>query len=45
MGGAHGRRDLPTFSGNWNIVFKRYRAWVKADFFVRLFVGWSASLI
>ena len=31
------RRDLPTFFGNWNTVFKRYRDWVKADVFIRLF--------
>jgi transposase len=30
-------RDLPAFFGNWNTVFKRYRDWVKADVFVRLF--------
>ncbi|PSH68909.1 hypothetical protein CU102_11610 [Phyllobacterium brassicacearum] len=30
-------RDLPTFFGNWNSVFKRHRDWVKADVFVRLF--------
>src|SRR6185503_20178780 len=24
-------RDLPTFFGKWNTVFKRYRDWVKAD--------------
>src|ERR1700694_3300829 len=30
-------RDLPPFFGNWNTVFKRYRDWVKADVFTRLF--------
>ncbi len=30
-------RDLPALFGNWNTVFKRYRDWVKADVFVRLF--------
>ncbi|MCW6512732.1 IS5 family transposase [Lichenifustis flavocetrariae] len=30
-------RDLPTLFGNWNTVFKRFRDWVKADVFKRLF--------
>jgi len=30
-------RDLPTFFGNWNSVFKRYRDWAKAGVFARLF--------
>ena len=30
-------RDLPAAFGNWNTVFKRYRDWVKADVFFRLF--------
>jgi transposase len=30
-------RDLPPMFGNWNTVFKRYRDWVKADVFKRLF--------
>ena len=34
-------RDLPTFFGKWNTVFKRYRDWVKADVFVRLFEACS----
>jgi transposase len=31
------RRDLPAQFGPWNTVFKRYRDWVKADVFKRLF--------
>src|SRR3546814_11206521 len=34
-------RDLPAFFGNSHTVFKRYRAWVKADVFVRLFEACS----
>lgn len=30
-------RDLPTSFGNWNTVFKRFRDWVKADVFKRMF--------
>ena len=30
-------RDLPATFGHWNTVFKRYRDWVKADIFKRLF--------
>ena len=30
-------RDLPTEFGNWNTVFKRFRDWVKADVFKRIF--------
>jgi transposase len=30
-------RDLPPLFGKWNTVFKRYRDWVKADVFKRLF--------
>jgi transposase len=30
-------RDLPAFFGNWNSVFTRYRNWIKADVFIRLF--------
>src|ERR1700728_3242254 len=34
-------RDLPGSFGNWNTVFKRYRDWVKADVFIRLFEACS----
>lgn len=30
-------RDLPEQFGKWNTVFVRYRDWVKADVFKRLF--------
>ena len=30
-------RDLPTSFGNWNTVFKRFRDWVKAGVFKRMF--------
>ena len=30
-------RDLPDEFGNWNTVFKRFRHWVKADVFKRIF--------
>jgi len=30
-------RDLPPWFGKWNTVFKRYRDWVKAGIFQRLF--------
>ena len=30
-------RDLPPGFGNWNTVFKRFRDWVKADVFQRMF--------
>jgi transposase len=34
-------RDLPKVFGNWNTVFKRFRHWVKADVFKRIFDGLS----
>jgi len=34
-------RDLPASFGNWNTVFKRYRDWIEADVFVRLFEACS----
>jgi transposase len=30
-------RDLPSSFGNWNSVFKRFRDWVKAGVFKRMF--------
>src|SRR5690349_4933395 len=34
-------RDLPAVFGKWNTVFERYRDWVKADGFFRLFEACS----
>ena len=34
-------RDLPEVFGNWNTVFKRFRHWVKADVFKRIFEALS----
>ena len=39
--GSPWRGDLPLFFGNWNSVFKRYRDWVKAGVFIRLFEACS----
>ena len=30
-------RDLPPSFGKWNTIFKRFRDWVKADVFKRMF--------
>lgn len=30
-------RDLPVGFGNWNSTFRRFRRWVQADIFKRLF--------
>lgn len=30
-------RDLPPVFGKWNTVFKRYRDWVRADVFKKIF--------
>lgn len=34
-------RDLPPWFGKWNTVFKRYRDWVKAGVFQKLFEALS----
>ena len=36
-------RDLPEVFGNWNTVFKRFRHWVKADVFKRIFGALSGD--
>jgi transposase len=36
-------RDLPEDFGNWNTVFKRFRHWVKADVFKRIFDALSGD--
>lgn len=36
-------RDLPPEFGNWNSVFQRFRRWVRAGVFERIFERWSAE--
>ncbi len=36
-------RDLPPAFGNWNSVFQRFRRWVRAGVFERIFERWSAE--
>jgi len=37
-------RDLPETFGRWNTVFTRYRYWVKADVFKKIFDAVSGDL-
>ena len=37
-------RDLPTSFGHWNSVYTRFRDWVAADVFARLFEACSDEL-
>ncbi len=36
-------RDLPPAFGNWNSIFRRFRRWVQADVFKRIFDTLSAD--
>ncbi len=36
-------RDLPPEFGNWNSVFQRFRRWVRAGVFERVFERWSCE--
>lgn len=36
-------RDLPPEFGKWNTQFRRYRDWVKADVFARIFEALSGD--
>lgn len=36
-------RDLPEHFGKWSTIFKRFRDWVKADVFTRLFEAVSGD--
>ena len=37
-------RDLPPYFGNWNTVHRRFRRWVKAGVFDRIFEATHGSL-